>query len=61
MTHEICSRAIDRALLKNVDFNTVLREDTGNWTDTEFSFPHAIFWEDMRPTDPVDDESYMVK
>ena len=49
VTHETCSRAIDRLLLDNVDFNTVLREDTGNWEDKTFSHPDAILWEDMRP------------
>ena len=51
VTHEICSRSVDRLLNKNIDFNTVLREDTGEWTDKTFSFPDALFWEDMRPTD----------
>ena len=51
VTHEICSRSVDRVLHKNIDFNTVLREDTGEWTDKTFSFPDALFWEDMRPTD----------
>ncbi len=49
---------MDRLLHKNIDFNTVLREDTGEWKDETFSFPHAIFWDDMRPEDPYHNLSY---
>ncbi len=59
VTHEVCSRSVDRVLHKNIDFNTVLREDTGEWKDETFSFPHAIFWDDMRPNSPSDDLSSM--
>ena len=59
VTHEVCSRSVDRVLRNNIDFNTVLREDTGEWKDTTFSFPHAIFWEDMRPMDYSNDLSNM--
>ena len=55
VTHEICSRAIDRLLDNNIDPNEVLRANTGTWVDSTFGFPDAIFWEDMRPKDPSDD------
>ncbi len=55
--HEICSRSIDRLLHDNIDFNEVLEANTGEWTDTTFTFPDAIFWKDMRPTHPSDNES----
>ena len=57
VTHEICSRSVDRLLKNNIDFNTVLKEDTGEWKDETFTFPHAIFWDDMRPTSSMDDLS----
>ena len=56
-SHEVCSRAVDRLLLRNTDFNDVLRENTGSWEDPEFGFPDAVYWEEMRPTLPMDDES----
>ena len=57
VTHEICSRAVDRLLRENIDFNVVLRDKTGDFIDTTFDYPHAIYWEDMRPSNPQDDES----
>ena len=57
LTHEICSRAIDRLLHDNVDFNEIIKENTGEWVDETFPFPEAIFWEDMRPRSPANDES----
>jgi len=52
LTHDICTRAIDRLYYHNDDFNEVLEANTGNWTDPNFTFPEAIFWDDMRVTHP---------
>ena len=57
MTHEICSRAVDRALDKNIDFNTILEENSGTWEDETFSGWDRIFWRDYRTTDTTADES----
>ena len=57
LTHEICSRAVDRLIHRNVDFNEIIEANTGQWTDDTFTFPDAIFWKDMRPSNPVDDQS----
>ena len=57
MTHEICSRSVDRLLLENFDFNGPLEENTGTWTDSTFSGWERIFWKDYRPTDQSLDES----
>ena len=54
LTHDVCTRSIDRLLLDNVNFNDVLNENSGNWTDSTFEFPAALFWEDMR-VGPADD------
>ena len=48
LSHEICSRSVDRALHENIDYNDVLRENTGTWVDDSFTFPNAFYWEDMR-------------
>lgn len=39
LTHDICTRSIDRLLLDNVNFNDVLNENSGSWTDSTFEFP----------------------
>ena len=49
MTHEICSRAVDRAIHKNIDFNPILMENSGTWEDETFSGWDRIFWKDYRP------------
>ena len=56
LTHDICTRAIDRLLLDNIDYNDVLVANSGDWTDSTFPFPDAIFWDDMRVA-PIDDET----
>ncbi len=59
VTKEVCSRSVDRVLRKNIDFNTVLREDTGEWKDETFSFPEAVFWDEVRPMCALNDLSNM--
>ena len=54
VTRDICQRSMNRLKRENIDFNEVLRANTGTWADDTFSFPDAIFWKDMRPTDPRD-------
>ena len=49
LTHEICSRAVDRAIHKNIDFNPILMENSGTWEDETFSGWDRIFWKDYRP------------
>ena len=51
MSHEICSRAVDRLLYDNVDFVKILEENTGYWSDDSFSGWDRVFWNDYRPTD----------
>ena len=57
VTREICSRAKDRMLKDNIDFNDIIAENTGTWVDETFDFPDAIYWDDMRPEFAADDES----
>ena len=61
VNREICSRAVDRLLKDNVDFNEIIAANTGTWVDETFNFPDAVFWEDMRPEYAVDDESNTAK
>lgn len=35
----------------------MIAANTGEWVDESFTFPDAIFWKDMRPTSPGDDQS----
>ena len=56
LTHEICSRAVDRLLVHNIDFNTVLEENTGAWTDPQFKGWERLFWKDYRPANLGSDE-----
>ena len=54
VSHEICSRAVDRMLNDNVDPNKVLNEAASSgtpWTDSTFAFPGAFLWEDMKVAD----------
>jgi hypothetical protein len=60
LSHEICSRSVDRLIHRNVDFNDVLEENTGSWTDDTFTGWESIYWDDYRPdatNDPGDDQS----
>ena len=56
MTHEICSRAVDRLIHDNVDFNTILEANTGEWKDDTFNGWERVFWEDYRPRFADDSE-----
>ena len=49
LTHEICSRAVDRSLHKNIDFNQVLEANDPDWKDEAFSGWDRVFWTDYRP------------
>ena len=50
VTHEICSRAVDRVLHENPDFNTILDDNSdGDWIDKSFTGWDVVFWPDMRP------------
>ena len=57
LTHEICSRAVDRLLHENVDFNEILEANTGTWEDESFTGWDRIFWNDYRPHAEDEDES----
>ena len=57
LSHEICSRAVDRLLHRNVDFNEILQANTGEWEDDTFSGWDRIFWNDYRPNSADTDES----
>lgn len=57
LTHEICSRAVDRLLHRNVDFNEILEANTGYWKDETFTGWDRIFWDDYRPHRSDEDES----
>ena len=57
LTHEICSRAVDRVLKTNVDFNTVLEANTGDWEDSTYTGWERIGWPDMRPARAENDET----
>ena len=57
LNHEICSRAVDRLLHRNIDFNEVLESNTGYWQDDTFSGWDRIFWNDYRPSRTDEDES----
>jgi hypothetical protein len=60
LTHEVCSRAIDRLLYKNEDFNSVLKNagSSPSWVDESFPFPQAVYWDDMR-VDASSDNSWI--
>ena len=45
---EICSRSVNRLLNENFDFNKILSENTGSWTDDQFNRDNMYMWEDMR-------------
>ena len=53
VNHEICTRAVDRLLYQNFDPKIALRDHSKDnpWTDHSFSFPSALYWEDMRVVD----------
>ena len=57
----MCSRSINRLLEHNTDFNQVISANTGKWVEESFTYPDAIFWSDMRPTDPTIDESSLAE
>ena len=57
LNKDICHRAVDRLLYKNIDFNDVLRDNTHAWTDANFAFPTPLFWEDMRVASEDDQSS----
>ena len=57
LTHEICSRSVDRLIHKNIDFNDVLRANTGYWEDETFTGWDRIWWNDYRPNGSDNDES----
>ena len=61
MNREVCSRAVDRLLKNNIDFNQIIEANTGTWVDETFNFPDAVFWKDRRPEFAVDDESERAK
>ena len=51
VTHEQCSKAVDRLHLHNVDPNKIIKDTTKHpWTDETFMFPDSVFWEDMPST-----------
>ena len=57
LTREVCHRSVDRLFFDNIDFNNVLEENTGTWTDSTFTGWDRIFWKDYRPYDAQYDES----
>lgn len=60
LTHEVCSRSVDRLIKQNVDFNEVLAANTGDWIDESFNFPDVFSWSDMR-VGSDSDQSGLVK
>jgi len=53
VSHEVCSRAVDRLLYNNTDPNEALNSSSGSnpWYDESFAFPSAFYWEDMLAAD----------
>ena len=50
LTTEVCQRSVNRLKYQSVDFNDVIRQNPDTrWTDESFSFPDAIYWNDLRP------------
>ena len=58
LTHEVCSRSVDRLIKQNIDFNEVLAANTGDWIDESFNFPDVFSWSDMR-VDWQHDQSWL--
>ena len=50
LNHEICSRSVDRVLHHNFDFNPILKLNSGDWTDEQFTKKEMYSWEDMPAT-----------
>ena len=47
LNHEICSRSVDRVLHHNFDFNPILKLNSGDWTDEQFTKKNMFTWDDM--------------
>ena len=48
LSHEICSRSVDRLLHRNTDFNIPLSENTGSWVDPQFGPGERLYMPDNR-------------
>ena len=47
LDHSICSKSVDRVLHENFDFNPILSDNTGTWTDEQFIEKNIYTWEKM--------------